>query len=57
MTSAASKTTLMTTSKTYQGYISLTNVGTTELRLTSNIGNQDGGSTYEVLSETMGLAD
>ena len=57
VTSAASRTTLMTTSSTYQGYISLTNVGTTQLRLTSNIGDQDGGSSYEVVAETISLSD
>ena len=57
VTSAASRTTLMTTSGTYQGYISLTNVGTTQLRLTSNIGDQDGGSSYEVVAETISLSD
>ena len=57
VTSAASRTTLMTTSSAYQGYISLTNVGTTQLRLTSNIGDQDGGSSYEVVAETISLSD
>jgi hypothetical protein len=37
--------------------MSLTTVGTTALKLTANVGNQDGGSTYEVLSETMSLSD
>ena len=57
VTSAASRTTLMTTSSAYQGYMSLTNVGTTQLRLTSNIGDQDGGSSYEVVAETISLSD
>jgi hypothetical protein len=37
--------------------MSLTNSGTTGLILTTNIGNQDGGAVYEVLSETMSLTD
>jgi len=37
--------------------MSLTPVGTTAVKLTTNIGNQDGGSTYEVLSETISLSD
>jgi type IV pilus assembly protein PilA len=41
---------------TEQGYMSLTDSGT-GLILTTNIGNQDGGATYEVLSETMSLTD
>ncbi len=51
------RTTLVTNAKADQGYFSLTTVGTTALKLTTNIGNQDGGSTYEVLQETMNLAD
>ena len=54
---AATKTTLVTAVKAAQGFMSLTTVGTTALKLTANIGNQDGGSTYEVLSETMSLSD
>ena len=54
---AAKKVTLVTAVKPSQGYMSLTAVGTTALKLTTNIGNQDGGSTYEVLSETISLSD
>ena len=54
---AATKTTLVTAVQAAQGFMSLTTVGTTALKLTANIGNQDGGSTYEVLSETMSLSD
>jgi type IV pilus assembly protein PilA len=54
---AATRTTLVTAVKAAQGFMSLTTVGTTALKLTANIGNQDGGSTYEVLSETMSLSD
>lgn len=54
---AGTKTTLVTAVKASQGYMSLTAVGTTALKLTTNIGNQDGGATYEVLSETISLSD
>lgn len=54
---AGTKTTLVTAVKAAQGFMSLTAVGTTALKLTANIGNQDGGATYEVLSETISLAD
>ena len=54
---AATKTTLVTAIKASQGYMSLTPVGTTALKLTSNIGNQDGAAVYEVLSETISLSD
>jgi type IV pilus assembly protein PilA len=54
---AATSTTLVTNVVAAQGYMSLTNSGTNGLLLTTNIGNQDGGSTYEVLSETMSLTD
>ena len=37
--------------------MSLTPVGTTALKLTTNIGNQDGSAVYEVLSETISLSD
>ena len=47
----------MTAVKASQGFMSLTAVGTTALKLTANIGNQDGGATYEVLSETISLSD
>ena len=57
LATAATSTTLVTNVVAAQGYMSLTNSGTNGLLLTTNIGNQDGGSTYEVLSETMGLAD
>ena len=54
---AGTKTTLVTAVKASQGFMSLTAVGTTALKLTANIGNQDGGATYEVLSETISLSD
>ena len=54
---AGTKTTLVTAIKASQGYMSLTPVGTTALKLTSNIGNQDGAAVYEVLSETISLSD
>ena len=54
---AADKTTLVTNVVTAQGFMSLTNSGTTALVLTTNIGNQDGGDTYEVLSEAISLTD
>ena len=54
---AATSTTLVTNVVAAQGYMSLTNSGTNGLLLTTNIGNQDGGATYEVLSETMSLTD
>lgn len=57
ITSAGSSTTLVTTAKADQGYMSITAVGTTALLLTANIGNQDGSDTYETMSETMGLSD
>ena len=57
ITNAAKKVTLVTGIKTTQGYMSLTAVGETALKLTTNIGNQDGGTTYEVLSETISLSD
>ena len=57
LATAASSTTLVTNVVAAQGYMSLTNSGTNGLLLTTNIGNQDGGSTYEVLSETMSLTD
>jgi type IV pilus assembly protein PilA len=57
LATAASSTTLVTNVVAAQGYMSLTNSGTTGLILTTNIGNQDGGATYEVLSETMSLTD
>ena len=57
LATAATSTTLVTNVVAAQGYMSLTNSGTNGLLLTTNIGNQDGGSTYEVLSETMSLTD
>ena len=54
---AGTKTTLVTAIKASQGYMSLTPVGTTALKLTTNIGNQDGSAVYEVLSETISLSD
>ena len=54
---AGTKTTLVTAAKPAQGYMSLTAVGTNALKLTTNIGNQDGSVTYEVLSETISLSD
>ena len=57
ITTAGSATTLVTTAKADQGYMSITAVGTTALLLTANIGNQDGSDTYETMSETMGLSD
>lgn len=54
---AGTKTTLVTAVKASQGFMSLTAVGTTALKLTANIGNQDGGASYEVLSETISLSD
>ena len=57
ITTAGSATTLVTTAKADQGYMSITAVGTTALLLTANIGNQDGSETYETMSETMGLSD
>jgi len=54
---AGTKTTVVTAVKASQGFMSLTAVGTTALKLTANIGNQDGGATYEVLSETISLSD
>ena len=57
LATAATSTTLVTNVVAAQGYMSLTNSGANGLLLTTNIGNQDGGSTYEVLSETMSLTD
>ena len=54
---AGSQTTLVTSVKADQGYMSITAVGTTALLLTANIGNQDGSDTYETMSETIGLSD
>ena len=56
LASAATSTTVVTNVVTAQGYMSLTDSGT-GLILTTNIGNQDGGAVYEVLSETMSLTD
>ena len=57
LTTAAAATDEVTAVVGAQGYMSLLNSGTTGLILTTNIGNQDGGATYEVLSETMSLTD
>jgi len=57
LTTAAAATEEVTAVVGAQGYMSLLNSGTTGLILTTNIGNQDGGATYEVLSETMSLTD
>ena len=58
LTDAPATNTLVTAAVSSQGYMSLTAgaVGKS-LKLTVNIGNQDGGGTYEVLAETMGLGD
>ena len=58
LTDAATSNTLVTSVIAAQGFMSITGDATSNsVVLTANIGNQDGGSTYEVLSETMGLAD
>ena len=58
LTDSATSATLVTAVVEAQGFMSLRGeAATNSLVLTANIGNQDGGSTYEVLSETMGLAD
>ena len=54
---APTSNTLVTNSVDAQGFMSLTSGGPGALKLVVNIGNQDGGGTYEVLTETMGLAD
>ena len=56
LASAASSSGVVSNVVTEQGYMSLTDSGT-GLILTTNIGNQDGGAVYEVLSETMSLTD
>ena len=58
LTDAATASTLVTGVIAAQGFMSITGDPTTNsVVLTANIGNQDGGSSYEVLSETMGVAD
>ena len=55
---AKTSNTVVTNVVTDQGFMSLTaGAVTNSLKLTVNIGNPDGGSTYEVLTETMGIAD
>ena len=58
LSDAPTSNTLVTNVVDAQGFMSLTSgTATNSLKLTVNIGNQDGGATYEVLTATMGLAD
>ena len=58
LSDAPTSNTLVTNVVEAQGYMSLTaGAVANSLKLTVNIGNQDGGGTYEVLTETMGLGD
>ena len=58
LSDAPTSNTLVTNVVEAQGYMSLTaGAVANSLKLTVNIGNQDGGATYEVLTATMGLAD
>ena len=57
LTDAGTSNTLVTNTVDAQGFMSLTSGKGSTITLTVNIGNPDGGSTYEVLTETMGIAD
>jgi len=57
LSDAPTSNTLVTNVVDAQGFMSLTGGGPGALKLVVNIGNQDGGSTYEVLTATMGIAD
>ena len=59
LASAPTSFTLVDNTKASQGFLSLTFLdgSTSSWVLTANIGNADGGDTYEVLSETISLND
>jgi type IV pilus assembly protein PilA len=57
LATAKSAASLVTNSKSDQGYISLTNISTTALLLTTNIGDKNGGTTYEISKEAFSLSD